>query len=62
MGTESNVAKLAREAVERIIRDLTGRRGFKALWSDLDPATRDEIKREWTRLAADAFAGESERG
>ena len=60
MGTESNVAMLARRAVAKIIRDMTDRRGFRHAWDDCDEDVRAEIETEWTRLVVETFAGKGD--
>jgi len=44
----------ADEAVEKIIRDMTGRSGMD--WSDVDAEIRQEIRQTWAELIRDAAA------
>lgn len=49
-------SKLARDAVERIIKDLQDRKGFGYRWAEIDPETRQEIKTTWMRIVLGALS------
>lgn len=40
----------AKEVVELIVRDLSGRRGLRHEWDQIDDEIRTEIRREWVKL------------
>lgn len=44
----------ARDAVDRIVADLTGRGGMG--WDSIDDDIRDEIRETWRRIVADEIA------
>lgn len=46
----------ARKAVDAIIYDLSDRRGLRQEWEGIDEDIREDIRAEWTRLVAKAFA------
>jgi hypothetical protein len=39
----------------RLIRDLTSRGGFDAMWDWLDPDIQHEIAEKWSELIAEAY-------
>ena len=40
----------AESIVEALIADLTGRKGFRELWNQIDPVFRDEIRQKWANI------------
>ena len=42
--------------VDRIVADLTDRRGLRQAWDAIPREVRREIRREWARLATEEFA------
>lgn len=41
---------IADKAVQKIIDDLTDRRGLKGEWHQIDPETQKEIRDEWSMI------------
>ena len=50
-----NLNKRAIEAVEKIVKDLTDRRGLRQEWEAIDEEIQFEIKDVWAGFIADAF-------
>lgn len=40
----------AKQIVETLLHDLTGRKGLRHVWDEIDEEIQDEIKEEWVKL------------
>lgn len=47
------------QAADRIIRDLSNRRGLRQAWEDIDEEVREEIREEWAKLIAASYGEET---
>lgn len=47
--------KVAKSAVEKVVADLTDRRGLRQAWEAIDPEIQAEIVREWQKIVEQAF-------
>lgn len=47
----------AAQIVHEIVADLSGRRGLRQEWEQIDPDIRREIVEAWTKIAADHLKG-----
>ena len=52
---KSDMNETAKIIVDRIILDLTDRRGLRQIWEQLDDEIQEEIRAEWERFAKDAL-------
>jgi len=52
---KSDMNETAKIIVDRIILDLTDRRGLRQIWEQLDDEIQEEIRAEWERIAKDAL-------
>ncbi len=50
------MSEQAKKAVEAIVSDLTGRRGLRQEWENIDPEIVADIKEVWADLIDRAFA------
>lgn len=53
--TDDVKTQRARFAVKKIVRDLTGRKGLRQEWEQIDEEIRTEIEEEWTRLIIESM-------
>lgn len=44
----------AAKVIDKIIRDLSDRRGIGDEWAEIDPETQKEIKRTWGKIVREA--------
>lgn len=57
----SGEVKAVAEAVERIISDITDRRGLGDAWEEIDEKTQREISRTWTGIVVSRLTAYKKR-
>lgn len=53
MSNEPEKRTTADMAVDRIISDLSGRKGLDDMWYGIDSETREEIRKTWVRYVSE---------
>lgn len=59
---ESEDCRLARLIVERIIGDLTGRKGLRHVWEEIDEDIREGIQQSWYEATLDLVRPALDKG
>jgi trans-2-enoyl-CoA reductase len=54
------MASLSKTIVDRIIEDLTDRRGLRHEWDECDDEIQEEIRQEWETIVEDTLSDWSE--